>query len=114
MRRVTRKTGAVSVADFLAARYSAGRGAVRILAVLIMAVALTPYICGQLDGSSKIFSMMFGVEFWVGVLVALGFVLFYVATGGFRAIAWTDFGQAILMAVGESSATRTSCVRATD
>ena len=100
MRRVTRKTGAVSVADFLTARFPAGGSVIRILASLIMVIALTPYICGQLDGSSKIFSMMFGVEFWVGVLVALGFVLFYVVTGGFRAIAWTDFGQAILMVLG--------------
>ena len=38
-----------------------------------------------------------GVDYRVGVLLGAGIVLLYTVIGGFRAVCWTDFVQALLM-----------------
>jgi len=47
-----------------------------------------------------LFNQFFSFPIWVGIVFGTFFSVFYVATGGFRAVLWTDAFQFILMFVG--------------
>lgn len=47
-----------------------------------------------------LFNQFFGIPVWAGIVFGTFFSVFYVITGGFRAVLWTDIIQFILMFVG--------------
>jgi SSS family solute:Na+ symporter len=47
-----------------------------------------------------LFNQFFGFPVWAGIIFGTFFSVFYVMTGGFRAVLWTDIFQFILMFVG--------------
>jgi SSS family solute:Na+ symporter len=47
-----------------------------------------------------LFNQFFGFPVWAGIIFGTFFSVFYVVTGGFRAVLWTDIFQFILMFVG--------------
>jgi sodium/proline symporter len=56
------------------------------------------YVSAQLAAAGKAFSASIpGVDYRVGVLIGAAIVLVYTVVGGFRAVCWTDFLQALLM-----------------
>lgn len=70
---------------------------IRLLAVCISVAMLTLYVAAQLSSAGKMFTAAFGWQFYFGVLIGLAITLIYTITGGFRAVAWTDVIQAVLM-----------------
>ena len=56
------------------------------------------YVAAQLAAAGKAFSVSIpGVSYEGGVLIGAIIVLVYTTIGGFRAVCWTDFLQALLM-----------------
>lgn len=49
---------------------------------------------------SQIFTLLFGFSFWVSVLITVGVVVFFTATGGMWAVLVTDTIQAAIIAIG--------------
>ncbi|MCP4568754.1 MAG: sodium:solute symporter family protein [FCB group bacterium] len=47
-----------------------------------------------------LFNQFFGFPVWAGIIFGTFFSIFYVMTGGFRAVLWTDIVQFVLMFVG--------------
>ena len=58
---------------------------------------LTTYVAAQLNAAGKTFQGTFDWSYTAGVLCGAGIVISYTITGGFRAVAWTDVLQAMLM-----------------
>lgn len=73
------------------------RTVIRVLSVLIILTMLTAYVAAQLNAAGKTFMGTFDWSYTAGVLCGAGIVMGYTVTGGFRAVAWTDVLQAILM-----------------
>jgi len=71
--------------------------AIRCLAVAIITVMLTAYVAAQFTAAAKTFEATFDWPYMVGVAVGASIVIVYTALGGFRAVAWTDVLQSILM-----------------
>ena len=98
LRSESEKHDALTLPDVLAAPF---RGPVAVLircvGVLIILSMLTAYVAAQLNAAGKTFAGTFGWNYPIGVLLGAGIVLLYTVTGGFRAIAWTDVVQAIIM-----------------
>ena len=70
----------------------------RVLSVVVISVAMVLYVAAQFAAAGKSFNASFaGMEYWHGVLLGAGIVLIYTVIGGFRAVCWTDFLQALLM-----------------
>lgn len=89
---------ALTLPDFLAFNFRERIPLLRILSVLIILVAMLAYVAGQLAAAGKAFEAAFvQIDYNVGVLVGAGIVLLYTVSGGFRAVCWTDFLQALLM-----------------
>ncbi|GEM_PF-792347 len=98
--RLATKQGALTLTDILSG--DSGTAAsrwIRLLAVMISVGMLTLYVASQLSAAGKMFNGAFGWTPSVGLLVGLFITLTYTVTGGFRAVAWTDVIQAVLMFV---------------
>lgn len=67
------------------------------VATVIIVVFFTFYVAAQFLGAAKVLHVTFGIPPHLGMILGAAIILFYTAMGGFMAVAWTDFVQAILM-----------------
>ncbi|MEQ8516865.1 MAG: sodium/proline symporter, partial [Chromatocurvus sp.] len=93
----SRDSDTITVPDFLAQRFQAQATMIRGLSVAIILTMACAYIAAQMLATGKAFSVFLGWDYatgvWVGGLVTVA----YTAFGGFKAVAYTDAAQAMLM-----------------
>lgn len=89
----------MTIPDILAERFSDRGKTIRMISVIIIAVMMTIYVAAQLNAAGKAFSAVFGTGYMISVLIGACIVLVYTISGGFRAVAWTDMVQGILMVI---------------
>ena len=92
-----RKSGAITVPDFLAARYQST--AVRLLSVIVVLTASFAYLVAQIYGCGIIMARFVGVSFEVGIWIGFISVLLCCVVGGMRAVTWTQTTQCVVMLV---------------
>ncbi|MFQ5805974.1 MAG: sodium/proline symporter [Phycisphaerae bacterium] len=93
-----RALGAVTLPDFFAFYFKERAPLVRTLSVIVILVAMFLYVAAQFAAAGKAFEASFEqINYQRGVLIGAAIVLVYTVTGGFRAVCWTDFLQALLM-----------------
>ncbi len=98
MNERARALNALTLPDFFAFNFAERIPLLRVLSVLVILVAMLLYVAAQLAAAGKAFSTAFaGIDYSYGVLIGAGIVLVYTISGGFRAVCWTDFLQALLM-----------------
>ena len=98
LRCCSAETNSITLPDVLAARYQPKLAAcIRLAAVIIILVMLTSYVAAQLAAAGKAFVATFDWDYRTGVATGAAIVLIYTMVGGFRAVAWTDVVQAVLM-----------------
>ncbi|MEM7230222.1 MAG: sodium/proline symporter, partial [Planctomycetota bacterium] len=88
---------ALTLPDFFSKHFDEAKPVLRIIAVVVIAVAMTMYVAAQFAAAGKAFEQTFNVTYLAGVLIGTGIVLAYTVLGGFRAACWTDFLQAFIM-----------------
>lgn len=93
---------AITVPDFLEARFRDTRHWLRFLSVIIILSMVGTYMAAQLVATGKAFNSFLGMNYSTGVLLGAAITLFYTTLGGFKAVAYTDFLQGLLMAAGLS------------
>ncbi len=96
----TDRYGAVTVPDFLEARFRDTGHWLRFLSVTIILSMVTVYLAAQLVATGKAFQTFLGMSYVGGVLLGAAITLFYTTVGGFKAVAYTDLLQGVLMAAG--------------
>ncbi|SNS39120.1 cation/acetate symporter [Noviherbaspirillum humi] len=96
-----RKFGQYTIPDFLAERYADGRGgnAVRMAAAAATIVVSFTYVIAQIYGVGLITSRFTGIDFSVGIFLALASILVCSFLGGMRAITWTQVAQYIIILI---------------
>ncbi len=92
-----RQLDALTLPDFFAFSFRERKPLLRTLAVIIILVSMLAYVAGQMAAAGKAFEGAFGINYRTGVLIGAAVVLVYTVSGGFRAVCWTDFLQALLM-----------------
>ena len=92
-----RKSEAITIPDFLANRHQSH--AIRLIAALGTMACSVVYLIAQIYGIGLVASMLSGLTFELGVLLALGGVLLCSFLGGMRAVTWTQVIQAIVIVV---------------
>lgn len=96
--QVGRRTGALTLPDLLRDRFeSPAIGAVAGVAIILL---YTSYMVAQYVAGARVLEAVLGVPYMWG---AIGFAVtvgIYTAYGGFRAVAWTDAFQAVVMLFG--------------
>ena len=90
---------ALTLPDLFAFSFRERLPLLRSLSVIVILVAMLLYVAAQLAAAGKAFSASFGgiIDYQDGVLIGGAVVLVYTVAGGFRAVCWTDFLQALLM-----------------
>lgn len=98
LRDRSRELNALTIPDFFALHFRERFPILRVLSVIVIAVAMLLYVGAQFAAAGKSFSASFdGLDYRYGVLIGAAIVLMYTVTGGFRAVCWTDFLQGLLM-----------------
>ena len=94
---------AITVPDFLEARFRDTKHTLRFLSVIIILTMVAAYMSAQLVATGKAFNSFLGIDYHYGVVLGAAITLFYTTVGGFKAVAYTDLLQGVLMALGLSS-----------
>lgn len=95
---VSRRTGSVTVAGYLKARYKSD--ALVIVTSLLMVAFFIAQMIGQFTGGATLISSITGLNHVQSLLIFGAVVIIYTAFGGFSAVAITDTIQGIIMCVG--------------
>lgn len=99
LRLYSEKLNSITLPDFFSNRFRDKSNALMIIAALIIVVFFVPYTASGFSACGKLFSTLFGFDyFWAMVVSALVIVL-YTMLGGFLAASTTDFIQSIVMTV---------------
>ena len=99
-KEATDKYDAITVPDYLEARFGDTRHVIRIISMIIIVTMVTAYTSAQLTASGKAFSAFLGTSYPTGVLIGAAVILFYTTVGGFKAVAYSDVLQGVLMFTG--------------
>ncbi len=96
-KELTDRYDAITVPDYLTARFRDTRHVFRILSAVIILSMTVAYVAAQLTASGKAFDTFLNTGYTAGAWIGLAIVLFYTSVGGFKAVAYTDFLQGVLM-----------------
>ena len=95
---VSRKTGAVTVAGYLKARYKSD-GLV-IITTLLMLLFFVAQMIAQFIGGATLIETVTGLPYWAALAIFAIVVIIYTSFGGFTAVVITDTIQGVVMLIG--------------
>lgn len=98
MRRLSQIFGSITSIEYLGHRYASRL--VRLVAALIAIFGIFNYLLAQFVAGGSGLAAVTGVSFPVALCIAVGIIVAYTFLGGYLAVAYTDFLQAIVMLVG--------------
>ncbi len=90
-----RKFNKFTVTDFLGDRFYSNFA--RAVGVICAVFICMTYIMGQMRGVGLVFSRLFDIEIWLGVLIGASIVFFYAGIGGMKGITYTQVAQYCVM-----------------
>ena len=93
----TDRFDSITVPDFLEDRFRDGRQILRRLSAFIIVSMVALYVAAQLVAAGKAFDSFLGLNYEMGVLLGAAVVLYYTTVGGFKAVAYSDLLQGVLM-----------------
>jgi len=100
IKRLSDESDSITVPDVLAARFDDKKQILRKISVLIILVMVGAYVAAQMVATGKAFDGFTGMSYPQGVLVGASVIILYTLVGGYKAVAWTDLVQGILMLLG--------------
>jgi sodium/proline symporter len=100
IKRLSDESDSITVPDVLAARFNDRAHILRKLSILIILVMVGAYVAAQMVATGKAFSGFTELSYSSGVLLGATVIIAYTLVGGYKAVAWTDLIQGILMLLG--------------
>ena len=98
MRKLSQRLGSLTSIEYLEHRYRSAW--VRIVAAPIALGCLFLYVLSQFVAGGVGLASVTGWNFELSLIIATGVIVLYTFLGGYLAVAYTDFVQAIVMLVG--------------
>lgn len=95
---VSRKTGAVTIAGYLKARYKSD--ALVIITTVLMLIFFVTQMIAQFLGGATLIESVTGLPYWLSLAIFALVVIVYTSFGGFTAVVITDTLQGIIMLIG--------------
>jgi SSS family transporter len=99
MHTVAKKSGYLTVQDYLAHRYESEKE-LRGLSALSGIVVSLIYLAGQYTAISIVLMWLFGLPHWLALLIGAAIVTVYTVIGGLYAVAWTTLVQGLMLIIG--------------
>lgn len=97
LRKYSAETNSITIPDFFANRFDS-KLIVGIAAIFIV-IFFIPYTASGFAACGKLFSSLFGVDYFPAMVVSAVIIVGYTALGGFMAASTTDFVQSIFMSI---------------
>jgi cation/acetate symporter len=95
-----RNLGKFTFADVAAFRFA--QTPIRVFAASGTLVVVAFYLIAQMVGAGQLIKLLFGLEYWVAVVVVGALMLVYVLFGGMTATTWVQIIKAIMLLCGAS------------
>jgi len=95
-----RNLGKFTFADVAAFRFS--QTPVRMFAASGTLVVVAFYLIAQMVGAGQLIKLLFGLEYWIAVVIVGGLMMVYVLFGGMTATTWVQIIKAIMLLFGAS------------
>lgn len=93
-----RNLGRYTLADMINARFDAKK--VRAVAALSTITIVIFYMIAQLVGAGALIQLLFGIDYWLAVLIVGVMMTIYVLFGGMTATSWVQIIKAVLLMLG--------------
>ncbi|HSM36733.1 MAG TPA: sodium/proline symporter [Longimicrobiales bacterium] len=96
-KEATDRHGSITVPDYLEDRFQDRGHAIRLVGAAIILSMAGFYTAAQFTAAGKAFESFLGTSYATGVWIGAAIILFYTTIGGFRAVAYSDLLQGVLM-----------------
>ncbi len=93
-----RNLGKFTFADVAAYRFK--QGPVRSFAASGTLVVVAFYLIAQMVGAGSLIKLLFGLDYWIAVVLVGGLMMVYVLFGGMTATTWVQIIKAVLLLFG--------------
>ncbi len=103
LRRLSADQGSVTLTDVITRRWGDPKHVLRITATTIILLCMMIYVASQMTAAGKAFSTTLNLGaagYSWGVVIGAVVITIVTLMGGFRAVAWTDLVQGLLVAAG--------------
>jgi len=97
LKRATDEYGSITVPDYLESRFNDRRHVLRLISIAIILLMVGAYAAAQMVAAGKAFGTFLNMDYRWGVGLGALVTVVYTATGGFKAVAYTDVLQGVLM-----------------
>lgn len=97
LRRYSVKLNAITVPDFLAARFRDKTRLIEIVGALMIIIFFVPYTASGFSACGKLFNSLFGFDYIPAMIISALVIVAYCATGGFMAASVTSLIQGFVM-----------------
>jgi cation/acetate symporter len=95
-----RNLGRFTFADVAAYRFS--QTPIRVFAASGTLVVVAFYLIAQMVGAGQLIKLLFGLEYWIAVVIVGTLMMIYVLFGGMTATTWVQIIKAIMLLAGAS------------
>ncbi len=99
-KRMTDEYDSITIPDYLVSHFGSTTNLLRIVSATALSLFVVIYVSAQIDITGKTFESFIGLNYYTGIALGFGIVVLYIFSGGFLAVAWSDFFQGSLMFVG--------------
>ena len=99
-KRMTDEYDSITIPDYLVSHFGSTTNLLRIVSATALSLFVIIYVSAQIDITGKTFESFLGLNYYTGIGLGFGIVILYIFSGGFLAVAWSDFFQGSLMFVG--------------
>lgn len=100
LKRLSDESGAITLTDVLVARFGDTRHLLRGVSVVVILTMVTAYVAAQMVASGKAFGTFMKMDYTTAVLLGAGITMAYTFVGGYKAVAYTDVVQGVMMLLG--------------
>lgn len=95
-----RNLGRFTFADVAAYRFN--QSPVRVFAATSTLIVVAFYLIAQMVGAGQLIKLLFGLDYWIAVLVVGALMIIYVLFGGMTATTWVQIIKAVMLLGGAS------------
>jgi len=100
LKRLSDETDSITLPDVISARFNDDKHILRSIAVVIILTMVCAYVTAQMVASGKALSSFIGIDYTTAVVVGAVIIIAYTFVGGYKAVAYTDVVQGVLMLLG--------------
>lgn len=99
IRSYTHQIGAITIPEFFSKRYHDEKNLLNFFAAIMIIIFFIPYTASGFAACGKLFSTLFGVDYFWAMIISATVIVGYTALGGFLAASTTDLIQSIIMSI---------------